>query len=745
MKREYVITVMLLAVLVACSAPTAMGACTCDVATTSACACGTSGTVAGTVHVENKHFDSGDNMPYANFTVPDGTIKWARVYWTIWGGTLGETGWSNATFCDASNSCWTNNRFIDDNCAQDETDGWYKGGYGSHFLYWNVTDKISAGMNNLSVDQSGWTDGRCFEIILVVVLDDGSSQTKYWINQGYDLPSGTEATWFNGIIDNTNHTLYHYAYGDNDAWALEFNDIAIKSYPSKGSGYRTMDTVEIDSSHISGAAQKMEWCGWKGKFHPDLAILVGNDDSIQSEIDLIVESVTPNCDGYLFGNESNNISAVVKNTGTGDAGASEVSFLLSDGYSTTVSVSALASGASETVTITDSTIRAAGAAVTITVTADCDGEIAETDETNNATVLDVTVVNNGYKGKTYTGGSNMTTWKTYDLNGSLVYSVGDSYYLSGTTYPDWTTYNASWNASDLPVTGAVVEARLYTAYTWDKDGVMPGDVTMSFNGVDQTLEAHYCDDRTFPDSKPYGMLAYNVTDDFNTGGNVANLTNSHTGGGNVSMRGMLLVVVYENTSEPRRLIYVNEEFDLLYGGLSKCTTPEEATAWAPITGSIDTSTVSDAVLITVAPGAGPNEGELIFNGQVWNDVWSYAGTTQIGVDERDVKAHIQSTENLIGFQSSEDWMETSNAFLVVTLGGSEPTCLGTCCNDSECNDPYATDMTCAECIALGKYWHPNKDTACFNDTPFDLCLDWCPECCDCLDNDGDTNIDYPAD
>jgi len=73
-------------------------------------------------------------------------------------------------------------------------------------------------------------------------------------------------------------------------------------------------------------------------------------------------------------------------------------------------------------------------------------------------------------------------------------------------------------------------------------------------------------------------------------------------------------------------------------------------------------------------------------------------------------------------------------------------CLGTCCNDSGCSDQYATDMTCADCIALGKYWHPNKDTACFGDTvPSDPCLDWCPECCDCANNDTDSDTDYPAD
>ena len=288
MKKEYIITIMLLVMLVACSAPTVMGACTCDVATTSACACGTSGTVDGTVHVESEHFTGGDKTPDADFYVPSGTIKWARVYWTIWGGNPGGTGWSNATFCDASNTCCTNNRFIDDNCAQTETDGWYKGGSGSHFLYWNVTDKVSTGKNSLSVDQtSGWSvDSRCFEIILVVVLDDGSSPTRYWINQGYDLPSGTDATWFNGAIDTTNHTLHHFAYGDNDAWTLEFNDVAIKNYPGTGGLYRAMETVEIDSSRISGNAQKMEWCGWDGNFHPNLAILVGNDDYFYPDLEI---------------------------------------------------------------------------------------------------------------------------------------------------------------------------------------------------------------------------------------------------------------------------------------------------------------------------------------------------------------------------------------------------------------------------------------------------------------------------
>lgn len=391
--------------------------------------------------------------------------------------------------------------------------------------------------------------------------------------------------------------------------------------------------------------------------------------------DMVVDSVTTNCGGYLFGNESNEISATIMNNGTDGASASKVSFVLSDGHDKTVSVSALGAGDNETVSITDPTIRSAGDSVTITVTADCDAEVSEDDETNNVLTLDVTVVNNGYKGKTYTGGENMTTWATYELNGDLVYSAGDSYYLSAYTYKHWTTYSANWTASDLPVPTAatIVDAILYVPYTYDKADVMPDEVSLDFNGDAQLLDAHYCDEKMYATSYPYGMLVYNVTGNFNVDSNIASLTNLHSGGGNVSMRGMMLVVIYEDASEPYRQIFVNEDFDLLYGGSKQCTTPDEATAYAPITGlTIDPSNVASARLITFAPGAdgsgSAGEGELIFNGEVWNDEWTDNEVHQIGISDRYVTSHLQSTGNVVGFQSSNDYMEASNAILIVEEG-----------------------------------------------------------------------------
>ena len=282
---------------------------------------------------------------------------------------------------------------------------------------------------------------------------------------------------------------------------------------------------------------------------------------------------------------------------------------------------------------------------------------------------------NGYKGKSHTGGPNMTTWKTYDLNGDLLYSAGNSYYQGcSAAYggdPDWTAYNVAWTAGDLPVPGTatIKEARLYAMYTWDKQEVMSTNVSVDFNGVTQTPDAHYQDEKMYLTSNPYGMLVYNVTADFDTGGNIADLTNSYPGGDNVSMRGMMLMVIYEDACELRKQIFVNEEFDLLYGGSAQYTTPEEATAWAPITGPAIMAGDVSARLITFAPGAdgsgSAGEGELIFNGQVWDDEWTDNEVHQIGTSDRDVTSYLQSTGNLVGFQSNADYMEASNAILIV--------------------------------------------------------------------------------
>lgn len=425
-------------------------------------------------------------------------------------------------------------------------------------------------------------------------------------------------------------------------------------------------------------------------------------DAPASPADLIVESITVNpiCksggDYWLFANESNEICATIKNNGSTAAQISYACFEINGvpmgGH---VQVSSLAPGAEDTVCITDGTIRNHGDVVVINVTADCLDNVTEgtSGELNNESSISETVYNNGYKGKTYTGGSNITTWKDYDLNGNLLYSRGNSYYWSAYYHPNWTTYNARWTSGDLPVQGTVKEARLYVMYNSDKGHldaanlgvgndylVATNNITMCFNGDDNyPLNATYMDRKGWGSyDDPYGMLVYNVTDDFNTGGNTANLTNTYPCGGNLSIDGMVLMVIDEDASEPRRLIFVNEECDMInykatgsYG-----TTPEEATAWAPISGSsIDMSNLSAAKLITLAPSGDGPEGDLIVNGKVYPEAWDFGSSaSEIGVNECDVASDLNSTGNLVGFRANDSVkcvMRATNAFLVATLGAAK--------------------------------------------------------------------------
>ena len=478
-------------------------------------------------------------------------------------------------------------------------------------------------------------DGVATSIITATALSDGAPAGN--ISLTFEIISGPEdAVVIGDLVDGAQ---------------VSITDAEGKAYATLRAGI-TDGTVTVKASYTGQAGE-----------------ISGTTDVnlfVDYNPDLTVTEITQNCGGYLFANESNEICAVIENIGPAPAGAFNVSFVV-DGFREEVRIATgLAVGANTTRCVNDSTPRNAGELVTITVTADCDGEVEELNEANNASSIAKNVVNNGYKGKTYTGGENITTLQTHTLNGSVLYSVGDSCYLSGAT--GWTTYTANWTASDLsvPSDATIEKARLYVMYTWDKVQGMPDNVSMTFNDNLKTRDAFYTDRKGYDGyDYPYGMLAYNVTADFDKSGNTAVLGNLNPIAGNPSIRGMLLVVIYADESEAKRKIIINEGFDLLYGGSGKCTTPEEATAYAPFADIIGDIGNKSARLITVAPGADPTEGELIFNGNMWNDVWNFAGATQIGIDNRDVTQYLLAENNEAAFQSSGDWMEASNAILVV--------------------------------------------------------------------------------
>jgi hypothetical protein len=176
---------------------------------------------------------------------------------------------------------------------------------------------------------------------------------------------------------------------------------------------------------------------------------------------------------------------------------------------------------------------------------------------------------------------------------------------------------------------------------------------------------------------PAGMLIYDVRSHFTaTGPNNAILTKA-VADDEVSMRGMLLMVVYYHPDEPERIICIDEGYDMLYAKESYAVTSEEATTYAPFTccEPVPVEKLDKATLIAVAPSAkdGGDMNRLSFNDGLWNGIWDhYEAATELGIARADVLAYLKPAENRANFQShipaggdKGDFMDASNAFLIL--------------------------------------------------------------------------------
>ncbi len=639
------------------------------------------GTVSGDLYVgAYGEFSSGTsyttNTFNLTFTLPAYTdIQWARLYTVVYAaGTDNRTGTATVRFDGDGDGTYDTLGIETLATAGDSTVDVYPVNdhvnrqYSDYLLWYDVTDLVgsqSPKAEVVSTPVAANFDGRIKELVLVVAYNDGDGdEVHYWVNDGHDYQAngagGVTSTFATGGLAAgwTDATLRNVMLSSKDA-LYTFNGAAYTGANSTITfGTNTWD---VRNNLTAGSDSSFTYIPNGGSYKTTLATLaVKYTTSGGDAPDLAVSTLASN-NGEVFSAAENIYTAKITNIGTADAGAFAVEFNASSATGT-VAVDGLAAGANTTVTWTDETIRNAGDAVTITAVADPDGLIGESNEENNLLSIEKTVVHNGYRGKRWTDGEDIATAKTYDVRGDLLWSAGDGAYLSAGT--NWADYTVNWTASDLtvPEGATIAGARLYVPYTYDKGPVFPENVALTFNGAAVEQAAFYEDEKRWGTSYPYGMTVYNVTDAFSPEGNTAVLANTFPGGGNVSVRGMLLAVVYDDGVTAPHTVLMNEGFDLLYGGASQSTTPKEATAYAPFT--LDPANATGARLVTVAPGAGPNEGELIFNDETWTNAWNYTGTSQIGVDERNVTS-LLAGENVAAFQSSADYMEAAAAFLIV--------------------------------------------------------------------------------
>ena len=257
-----------------------------------------------------------------------------------------------------------------------------------------------------------------------------------------------------------------------------------------------------------------------------------------------------------YPNYENTVRVTVTNSGTENAAAFNVTLLAGEN-STALSLPELTAGNSTTFSIIDIK-RKLGDLVPITVIVDPENTIVESNETNNEYKTSTTIVSTGnyYTGGRYYTGNDLETGAYQEGNIAVKYSQGDSGYKSG---GGWYSTTVHWTGTDLPIpaNATVKEARLYQSYTWNYPG-NPG-FSLQFNGNTVNQTAFYGDGT----DNFNGQVIFDVTPYFNKNGNTAIINASNPGTGVGGLYGAVLVVIYEDASEPYRMIWLDEGCDTL--------------------------------------------------------------------------------------------------------------------------------------------------------------------------------------
>lgn len=230
-----------------------------------------SGTINGEIYFGGGHGVDGNvgqpNIYTQNFTIPGGTVTFARLYVGVWGGKEEYNGTLQTTFNGNDFGTLTLGGENDNNPNVRCT------GHGVHWVHYDVTALTISGINSAIANTDkihiGF-DGRMYGILLIAVIENtGKTQVQYWINDGhwnlnYQTPFDTISTCFNGAITDPDNksTVLSTVYLTGD---IEHNDtLAFNSYP-------------VINNAADGIGSDEWGTPWTGAFDVDERELVDSD------------------------------------------------------------------------------------------------------------------------------------------------------------------------------------------------------------------------------------------------------------------------------------------------------------------------------------------------------------------------------------------------------------------------------------------------------------------------------------
>jgi len=421
--------------------------------------------------------------------------------------------------------------------------------------------------------------------------------------------------------------------------------------------------------------------GTETAIHPFLAVLVlgggtaGPPPQEDGKPDLVIAEIkTPS---RVFAEKDNIIEVIVRNQADYDArDAFHVELSVDSIPLGSILVPDLGARENETLKFIwnpDETIE-----YTLSAKADVNAKIDEADETNNEDVLVVDV--EAVMG--YYGDDSIETFEHGTINGSIVYTIGNSSYSEPPLSP-YDEYAVKCNLT-LPDDAIARNARLYIYWTWGKKGAEGEAANISVTFGDRKLsmeDERYTDQKGYGSNDyPSGTYCYNVTNYIEDGnGSKINYTtvvkNIGKDYAKFAVCGVNLVVVYEDSTEPEIEYWINEGCDMIYETDDDDVeiTSEDATTNIFFSGVIDLAEVRRAMLLTFVPSGDAGENELGFNNETWDeDVYNGDPYPDLAIDERDVTDHLSTSGNYAYIVDKGDYMVPSTAILILERGQKVP-------------------------------------------------------------------------
>ncbi|RLG31541.1 hypothetical protein DRO03_00795 [Methanosarcinales archaeon] len=642
-------------------------------------------TVSGGIYVDGGHGIG--SSPYTqSFSNVPANVVYSRLYVGIWGGNPDYTGTVKTTVnghtlgtLNLKGKADTNQNVM---CT----------GFGVYLVTYVVpVSSLNAGSNTVVVTTSGDIDGRVYGVTLAAVYErEGAPEVEYWLNDGHENLNGKNShdectTSFAAATSSNQGASLTVAYlcgnrGEKDYLYINDNQIGGDDVAdSMGDSASSFDikTFDVTDHFDSSGNTILLKRGGESTVHPFIAVLTLTSGGTptptpppSNKPDLtITEIKVPD---QIFADEDNTIEVVVQNPTDYDI-EDAFNLELSVGSITlgSIRIHDLGAGESETVQFIwdpDETIE-----YTLSAVVDVNDEVDEADETNNKKTSAVTVG----KSMGYYGDDSIETFEHGTINGSIVYTIGNSSYSKLPLSLD-DEYAVECNLT-LPDNAAVRNARLYIYWTWGHKGSEGKAATMdvTFDGHTIPADDRYTDRKGYdPYNYPSGTYCYNVTNYIEDGnGSRINYTtvvkNTGEDYAKFGVCGINLIAVYEDLKEPEIEYWINEGCDMIYetDGDGVKITSEDATTNIFFSGVIDLAEVKRATLTTVVLSGDKGNNELGFNNETWDeDVYNGEPYDDLAIDERDVTDHLGTNGNYAYIVDKGDYMVPSTALLILERG-----------------------------------------------------------------------------